>query len=304
MKILSLLFILLMTSTFEKAFSAEKDDLNPISSKKRGREIPRSSVTTGDTKPVKESIDLETPKTIVLHVLNQDVGQGQKWFDDLQRDCQNAFERKGYKFAEGEFQKYFSLGRYKDVWEIFKEIDQVEKEAASYSPKPLPSLSSGYLEKSELSLNYTVTFETGTSGTYQTVGKRVKLRQFLQAGEAFDIQLDPLENVLRICSHSLTLQAPKRRLPLDKEKPWEALLGFSSSFFSNLWVSPEHPDIIHTFGIITSSADSMATERQGLSLTASFNLPGHQAFKMVCDQKQNLKKLDTSGALHAVAWAI
>lgn len=115
MKILSLLLIVFVTSTFEKAFSAEKGDLDPINPKKRGRDIPQFSVVTGETKPVKESIDLETPKTIILHVLNQDVGQGQKWFDDLQRDCQNAFERKGYKFAEGEFQKYFSLCRYKDV---------------------------------------------------------------------------------------------------------------------------------------------------------------------------------------------
>lgn len=180
MKILSLLLIVLVTSTFEKAFSTEKADLDPINPKKREREIPQFSVATGETKPLKESIDLKAPKTIIFHVLNQDVGQGQKWFDDLQRDCQNAFERKGYKFAEGEFQKYFSLCRYKDVWKIFNEIDQTEKEAASYSTKPLSSLYSGYLERSELSLNYSVTFETDTPGTYQTVGKSVKLNQFFK----------------------------------------------------------------------------------------------------------------------------
>lgn len=101
------------------------------------------------------------------------------------------------------------------------------------------------------------------------------------------------------------MQAPKRRLPLDKEKPWEALIGFSSfPFFSSLWASPEHPDTIHAFGLVTSSSDSMATERQGLPLTARFDLRAGCAYKMICAQKQNLKKLDTAGTLHTVGWAI
>ena len=94
-------------------------------------------------------------------------------------------------------------------------------------------------------------------------------------------------------------------MPLDKEKSWEAIIGFSSApFFSSLWASPEHSDIIHAIGIVISSPDSMATERQGLPLTASFDIPAGCVYKMICHQKQNLKKLDTSGTLHTVGWAI
>lgn len=271
-----------------------------------------------------QKIDLETPKMLCLHIMNENVGVGQEAFDKTQLDYRKTFEKKGYTFGEEaiDLDNHFTLYQPQDVWTIFEEIELLEAKEkrqpsgmggsinfydSKQSSKRL-SEDCGFFRKDEIFLEYSLGYQADSEGSCETFGKRIPYSSW-KVETCVDVVLGPIPHFKTVASHTVLIQGQKKAWPKNSQKEswslWDRkktlVLGFDANenFFDNLWASAEEPDVIHTFGSLRTKE-----EGSGTFLNLTLNPSAHVKFNMICQQKKNLQSLKPNGALQTVYWAI